>query len=78
MMQGLSGTGRGLPLTGAILLLAGCASGGSSGGAYTALDHKDLGSNGAGTANMAGFIQRLAVLEAPWSDAEAKLRTAVT
>lgn len=30
MMQGLSGTGRGLPLTGAILLLAGCASAPSS------------------------------------------------
>lgn len=51
-------------------------SGGTLGGAYTALDHKDLGSNGSGTVNMAGYISRFAVLDAPWTDAEAILRTA--
>lgn len=46
-------------------------------GPYTALDHKDLGSNGAGAVNMAGFIQQLVIFDTPPSAAEARLWTAV-
>lgn len=52
-------------------------SGGTQGGPYTVLDHKDLGSNAAGTKNMVGFVPRIAILDTPWSDAEATFRTAV-
>ena len=47
----------------------------SAGGPYTALDHKDLGSNGAGSVNMAGCIQQLVIFEKAPSNAEAKAWT---
>lgn len=50
-------------------------SAGSNGGPYTALDHKDLGSNGAGTVNMAGYIGELVIFDEEPSFAEAMLWT---
>lgn len=47
----------------------------SAGGPYTALDHKDLGSNGAGAVNMVGYIQQLIMFEKTPSAAQAKLWT---
>lgn len=50
-------------------------SGAVGAGPYTALDHKDIGSNGAGSVNMAGFVQQLVIFENVPSFAQAKAWT---
>ncbi|RIV82943.1 hypothetical protein D2V17_14165 [Aurantiacibacter xanthus] len=59
-----------------------CANGGpiysrTGFGAYTTLDHKDLGSNGSGTTNIAGYIRRLVIFDTAPTDEQMQAWTAV-
>lgn len=46
-------------------------------GAYTTLDHNDIGSNGSGGANIAGFIRRTIIFSTPPTDAQMQAWTTV-